>query len=190
VQIEATLTKADVRSLLERFAPLAIRLGGDHELTLDGPIRVKLDPECGLRIACRAKVRWSVLGLHVPVTVRSLAARVMPVIRRDRKGNEALVFRLALDRADIAVLPGVLDEVVTERVNEELAKSRVELSWDFHNLLDRAFALPDSIETAAALGMRVTSAAMRVGYNALSFSVRLEVAVNRRGATGPNGHTA
>jgi hypothetical protein len=186
VQIEATLTKADVRSLFERLAPLTIRLGGDDELTLDGPFDVMLDPKTGVRIACRAKVRWSVLGLHVPVTVRSLVGRIVPTVRRDGKGIEALVFGLVLDDTDIAALPGVLDETVTRRVNEELAKKHIELAWNFHDLLDRTFALPDSIETAAALSMRVTSAAVRVKGDALSFSVHLDVAVKRRKALDPD----
>jgi hypothetical protein len=190
VQIEATLTKADLRSLFERFAPLTIRLGGDDELTLDGPLEVTLDPKAGVRIVCKAKVRWSVLGLHVPVTVRSLSARVVPAVRRDEKGGEALVFRLALDDADIAALPGVFDATVLRRVNEELAKKHVELAWNFHGLLDRVFALPDSVETAAALGMRVTSSAVRMSGEALSFCVRLDVTVKRRPAADPHRHAS
>jgi hypothetical protein len=186
VQIEATLTKSDIRSLLARSMPLTIRLGGDDELTLDGPLDVALDPKAGLRLACRAKVRWSVLGLHLPVTVRSLEVRLVPLVRTDEKGVEALVFRLALDGADIAAVPGVVGDKITERVNEELAKKHVELAWNFHDLLDRAFALPNSIETASAIGLRVTSSAVRVTNESLSFAVRLDVAVERCPAEGPH----
>jgi hypothetical protein len=190
VQIEATLSRGDLKRVFERFAPLTIRLGGDDHLTLDGPMDVTLDPRSGIRLVCAAKVRWSVLGLHVPVTVRSLAARLIPAVRRYEKGTEALVFRLALDSADIAALPGVLDDTVTRRVNEELAKHPVELAWNFHDLLDRTFPLPESVESAAALGMGVTSSAVRVTSDALSFAVRLDVAVQPRGAVGAHPHAS
>jgi hypothetical protein len=186
VQIEATLTKSDVRSLFERSMPLTVRFGGDDELTLDGPLDVALDAKMGVRLACRAKVRWSVLGLHVPVTVRSLEVRMVPGVRRDAKGVEALVFRLALDGADIAAVPGVVGDKITERVNEELAKNHIELAWKFHDLLDRVFALPKTIETASAIGMRVTAAAVHLTSESLSFAVRLDVAVQRRPAEGPH----
>jgi hypothetical protein len=183
VQIEATLTKADVRSLLERFAPLTIRLGGDDdELTLDGPIEVAFDPQTGVRVRCSAKVRWSVLGLHVPVTVRTLVARVVPMLRRDDKGTDALVFGVRLDAADIASCPGVLGDTIARKVNEELAKRHVEGAWSFHDLLDRGFALPDSVVTASAIGMRVGAAALRMTTETLSFAVKLDVAVERRPA--------
>jgi len=170
--------------------PLTIRLGGEDHLTLDGPLDVVFDPPAGIRIVCRAKARWSVLGLHVPVTVRSLAARIVPTIGRDEHAAEALVFKLALDGADIAALPEVLDEKVTRRVNEELASKHIELAWSFHDLLDRAFDLPASVETASALAMRVTSAAVRMTTDVLSFRVRLDVAVERCEATASRSHAS
>jgi|HubBroStandDraft_1064217.scaffolds.fasta_scaffold32438_3 hypothetical protein len=170
--------------------PLTIRLGGDDHLTLDGPLVVALDPKTGVSVACVAKVRWSVLGLHVPVTVRSLAVRLVPVVQRDEKGIEALVFKLVLDGADIAAVPGIVVDKIAERVNEELAKHHIELAWNFHDLLDRVFALPSSIETVTAIGMRVTAAAVRITNGALSFAVRLDVAVKRRQAEGPRRHAS
>ena len=179
MQIEATLTRSDIKALFERLAPLTIRLGGNDELTLDGPLKVKFDPSSGVRFFCRAKVRWSVLGLHVPVTVRAVGALVVPVLERTIKGTEVLALKLALSGADIAVLPDALDAKLTERINAELVKNRVRAAWDFRALLDHAFALPDRVETAAAIGLNVRRAAVRMTTEALSLTVHLDTSVTR-----------
>jgi hypothetical protein len=187
VQIEATLTRSDIKALFERLAPLTVRLGGDDELTLDGPIKVKFDPSAGVRFSCRAKVRWSVLGLHVPVTVRAVGVCVVPVLERNTKGVELLAFKVALSGADIAVLPDALDAKVTERINAELVKNRVQVAWDFRAILDHVFGLPDRVETATAIGLKVRAAEVRMTTETLSLSVQLDTSVARR-AAGSSRH--
>lgn len=183
MQLEATLTRSEVKALLERLFPLTVRLGGDDdELTLDGPVKVKFDPSAGVRFVCRAKVRWSVLGLHVPVSARAVGVRVVPVLEPNAKGVECLAFKLAVSGTDIAVLPDALDAKVTERINAELVKNRVQAAWEFRALLDHVFALPDRLETATAIGLKVTTAAVRMTTETLSLRVHLDTAVTRRAA--------
>src|SRR5271154_3854452 len=89
--LEAVLTKDDLQDLFEQFAPLTIRLGESGELTLDAPSDVTFDSTSGVRVVCRAKLEWSILGLHVPVTIHSLIVLITPVIERPGAEDEALV---------------------------------------------------------------------------------------------------
>jgi hypothetical protein len=178
--LEAILTKDDLQDVFEQFAPLTIHLGESGELVLDAPSDVTFDSESGVRVVCKARLGWSVLGLHVPVTVHSLVALITPVIERPGAGDEALVFKLALEHADIAALPALFDSHVTARVNEELSKKHVELSWQFRKLLDHVFALPPALESAGALGLRVKASIVKTTSDALGFAVNLQVDVRGR----------
>jgi hypothetical protein len=178
--LEAVLTKEDLQDVFEQFAPLTIRLGDNGELTLDAPSDVTFDSESGVRVVCKARLAWSVLGLHVPVTIHSLIALITPVIERPGAGDEALVFKLALEHADIAALPALFDSRVTALVNDELSKKHVELSWEFRKLLDHVFALPPSIESAGALALQVKASIVKTTNGALGFAVNLQVAVRGR----------
>jgi|HubBroStandDraft_2_1064218.scaffolds.fasta_scaffold64326_1 hypothetical protein len=178
--LEAVLTKDDLQDVFQQFAPLTIRLGESGELTLDAPSDVTFDSQGGVRVVCTARLAWSVLGLHVPVTIHSLIALITPVIERPGARDEALVFKLALEHADIAALPALFDSHVTARVNEELLKKHVELSWEFRKLLDHVFALPPTLESADGLALRVKASVVKMTSDALGFAVNLGVDVRRR----------
>jgi hypothetical protein len=180
MRLEAVLTKEDVQDVFEQFAPLTIRLGESGELTLDAPSDVTFDPECGVRVVCKARLAWSILGLHVPVTIHSLIALITPVIERPGAGDEALVFKLALEHADIAALPALFDSRVTALVNEELSNKHVELSWQFRKLLDHVFALPPTLESAGALALRVTASVVKTTSDALGFALKFQVDIRGR----------
>jgi hypothetical protein len=178
--LDAVLTKDDLQSVFEQFAPLTIRLGESGELTLDAPSDVTFDSKSGVRVVCSARLQWSILGLHVPVTIHSLIALITPVIERPGADDEALVFKLSLEHADIAALPALFDNRVTALVNEELVKKQVELSWQFRTLLDHVFVLPQALESAASLALRVRGSVVKTTSDALGFAVHLKIEVRRR----------
>jgi len=178
--LEAVLTKDDLQDVFEQFAPLTIRLGESGELTLDAPSDVTFASESGVRVVCSAKLEWSILGLHVPMTIHSLVALITPIIERPGAEDEALVFKLALEHADIAALPALFEGSVTARVNEELQKKHVELSWEFRKLLDHVFALPPTLESAGALALRVKGSVVKTTRDALGFALNLQVDIRPR----------
>ncbi len=182
--LEAILTKSDLQQIFEQFAPLTVSLGDSGELTLDTPSDVTLHPDTGVRVVCSARLRWSVLGMHVPVTIHSLVAHITPAIEHGSSGEEALIFKLSLEHADIAAIPAIFDAHVTARVNNELLKKHVELAWHFRDLLDHVFALPPTLASAAALRLRVKASLVKTTSDALGFAVNFEVDVRRRSAPG------
>jgi hypothetical protein len=179
MRIEAVLTKEDLSGILRQFAPSVIRLGEAGELLLDEPTEVALIPERGMRVVCSASLHWPLLGISVPVAVRSLAVMVCPVIET-RAGAEALVFKVHIERVDITLLPDFFDDRVTARVNEELAKKHVDLSWRFAEMLSHEFRLPDALASTAALGLDVNAGTVRISDHAVSFAVSFQTHVERR----------
>src|SRR4051812_5252728 len=101
--VETILSRDDLAKLLAQALPLTIFLGedrhdepaddrignqanqaqskGDHSLTLHDLGDVSLVPDVGLRVTCKAKVSWPVLGIDVPIGLNSLTLSVLPTIR-------------------------------------------------------------------------------------------------------------
>ncbi|MEO6418794.1 MAG: hypothetical protein ABIP39_05275, partial [Polyangiaceae bacterium] len=82
--LEAILTESDIESLLKQLTPVRIDLGtGDDEryLHLGRPSSISLVPDrCAVRVMTRAKVRWSVSILSVPITLDALQMLLRPTI--------------------------------------------------------------------------------------------------------------
>jgi hypothetical protein len=179
VRLEAILTKDDLQRLLRRFAPAVVRLGDGGELSLDDPSEVSLISERGVRVVCSAKLHWPLLGIGVPVAARSLVVMVCPVIEPQPDG-EALVFKIHIEHIDVTLLPTFVDDRVTDRVNAELAKKHVELSWHFGRMLSHVFALPEALASTSAIGLEVVTGTLRITDSALAFTVTFRTNVERR----------
>ena len=187
MRIEAMLTPQDVSDVLLKFVPLEIELGrvgsGERLLSIQALTGVTLVADTGVRVTCAGHIRWPVLGIGVPVRVRELTLVVKPSIQR-RDGHESLVFRLAIEEADIAWMPASFDRSVTEKVNRDLAEHDVELAWDFTRTLSHVFDLPEALRTAASLGLVVAAGRVKVTESAIGLSVAFHASVNRRPPSG------
>jgi hypothetical protein len=187
VWLEAILTVHDLQAILRQFCPAVFRLGDSGELELDEPTDVTLIDGRGMRVVCAAKLLWPVLGIHVPVSARSVAVMISPVVERAGEGNlegedagETLVFKMHIEHIDVTLLPAFVDDRVTARVNEELEKKHVELAWKFPDTLSHVFQLPDALLSTSALGLEVVSGSVRVTDSALAFAISFRTQVHRR----------
>ena len=178
--LEAILTKRDLETVLQQFAPLTIRLGDGGRLLLAEPTEVLLS-EGGLGVVCSATVHWPILGFDVPVALNGLTLRVLPVVETTLAGSP-LVFRLQIDHTGVAVLPAMLDGRVTAMINEELQRKRVELSWKFIETLSHAFGLPDSLLSAASISLVARAGAVKATDKALGLAVEFTTEVHPRSA--------
>jgi hypothetical protein len=179
MQVEAILTKDDLPELIAQFAPLTIRLGKHGHLVVSDPTDVTLIPDAGARVCCKAKLAWIVLGLDVPVTLKSLILILRPEIVNDEKGA-ALVFKLEIEHIDLAGVPGFLDDSITDKLNRELAANHVELSWNYARTLSHTFKLPESLEPPESLELLAGSGRVQVTADAIRFTVPFRTAVARR----------
>jgi len=177
--IEAIVSTEDLRRALAEFAPLTIRLGdGGGELALGSPSEVSLVPDRGARIVCAAHLQWPLLGVVVPMKIRSLIVLLRPVIEAHANGD-ALVFKLEIEHADFALVPTVIDNRITSRINEELARKRVELSWRYADTLTHVFHMPDVLDPVEALSLVVSSGVVKVTPDAMGLAVSLRCDVLR-----------
>lgn len=178
--VEAILLKEDLEKLIAKLLPVDVKLGDEGHLALHDPSEVSLVPDVGLRAVCKAKLTWPVLGFDVPVSLHSLTVVLRPQVEA-RDGAPHLVFALEVEHADVAGVPTMIDDKITERVNVELAAKNVELAWAISETLTHAFPLPDSLEPLETLTLGVADARVKITAEALGLAIlfRFDVARDR-----------
>jgi hypothetical protein len=177
--LEAILTREDLRQVLNQFAPMELRLGESGKLLLDTPSDVSLIRDKGLAVVCEATLHWPLLGVDIPVHIHGLVLLVHPSVER-RASGDVLVFTLEIDRANVSMLPKIIDDKITAMVNEELVKKHIELAWNFGKTLTHVFSLPAALESTSTLGLKVTGGKVKVTDDAMGFAVCFRTEVERR----------
>jgi hypothetical protein len=180
--LEAILTNEDLQKVVQQFSPLMLLLGDSGSMLLASPCEVSLIPGEGIGVVCDATLHWPVLGINVPVELRSLTLRILPaVLDAQEDGTRPLVFRLQIDHTGVAMLPSMVDHRVTAMINEELEKKHVELSWNFLKTLSEVFQLPATLVSSGAIALKATDGKVKATESALGFAVRYETTVLPRG---------
>jgi hypothetical protein len=177
--LEAILSRDDLRRALDQFAPVNVKLGdGGGTLFLDTPSEVELVPDEGLRVVCRAKVHWPVLGIHVPATLKEVIVLVRPIVERHDK-VEMLVFKLHIERADFALVPTTVDRRLTDALNAELEKKHVELTWKFSDTLSRIIDLPPLFEPSETLALGTRGGVVKTTRESVGLAIVMRADLQR-----------
>jgi hypothetical protein len=186
--IEAILSKDDFVALAAELLPLTINLGDPHAsghyIELKGPADVSLVAGKGLRIACKAEVRWPVLGVEIPIHVESLALLIEPAICSEHGEDEAL-FKVEIENADVAWVPALVDRGIVKAINEALHAKRAELRWQFVKTLSHVFDLPELLEPLHGLALDVAWGKIRTTDEAVVFAVSFHTRTIRQGEPRP-----
>jgi hypothetical protein len=180
--LEAVVTREDLRALLAEALPLTLVLGepgSEHTLAFSDLQEVELVADAGLRVLCRAHVRWPVLGIEVPIALNSLRALITPVIKSG-PGGDALAFRLVIEHADFTAVPTAIDNRLTDAINENLAQRELDLSWDFTKALSHVLPLPEAMVPLDALTTRVAWGKVKITTDALVLAVSVHTNFVRR----------
>jgi len=181
MQLNACLSKTDIRILLEQFLPLQIDLDGkdgNRLLVFDRLESLSLVAERGIRVELSGEVIWPVLGLEVPVRIKSLSALIR--LSRETRPQANLIVGVELEEADLAWVPGVVDQGITDRINKELRERQSGLTWNFEKLLSHNFALPDALRSAESLKLVVDSSSFQVSDEQIILGVALRGTVLAR----------
>lgn len=182
MRLHASLPRAEVQALLSELLPLKVLLGDDDDedrtLVLRDAREVSFSPGQGIRMACKADIRWSVLGFAVPVHLRSLSVMLAPRIA-ERDGGAALVFEVSIEHADLAGVPAVVDAHLVERVNQALDERQVELAWNFTRTLTHSFELPALLASVRSFNLGVAGSSVEVHPDALQLEVELRAGFSR-----------
>jgi hypothetical protein len=184
MKLHAVITREELLTFAAEWLPLKLLLGDSSNeerfLQLTEPSRIEVITGKGLRISCRAQIRWPVLGWSVPVTARQLSVLLEPAIEQ-REGQPALVFRVQLEQADLAAVPARLDAAIRDGVNRALAQ-RVKPAWNFGSMLTRSIAMPAVLATTASIELEVAYGNVAVTDVGFEFELAVKAHATRRNA--------
>jgi hypothetical protein len=182
MQLAAVLSLETLAPLVRQLMPLKILLGeesgAERYLLLSDPERITLVPDAGLRVTCKARLCWPVLGLKVPVSLNALTILLKPVIAR-REGGQALVFQVEIQQIDLAGFPALVAAHASEKVNRALNERRVELVWDFSRTLSHSFPLPPMLELVSTFDLQVVDGQVEIGERTLRLAIAFAACVTR-----------
>lgn len=180
--IQFTLSRDDLARALNTMLPLRIQLSpgtADSGVIYLGKARhVSLVPQRGLRIRVRGNIRWPVLGVKVPVTLREVQMLLEPRIV-GRGPRQRLVFLPMVEEADVAMVPGFLEHWLIPKLNEQLARPESELAWNFKKTLHQDFDAPAQLSPVNRMGLRANWAAIRVNDEAMTLAMSLRFKAER-----------
>ena len=180
--VEVILSKGDLSGLFAQVMPLTVTFGeADHFLSLTDPQSATLVPDVGLRVACKAKLRWPVMGIGVPISLHSLVVLLRPTIAKEA-GGDVLHLHVEIEHADFAGVPTAIDARLTERINKELATKARELSWNFTRALGQFVKLPSALDPVSGLALKVAWGKLKVNDEALTMVVSFHPTLQRHGA--------
>jgi hypothetical protein len=184
--LKLVIRRDDLCAFVARWLPCTVQLGDPgsrREIEVSELTELTLVPDMGLRVACKAQVRWPLLpGVDAPISVTSLQLSLAPEVK-----ETVLCFRPRLEHADLAVLPHMLDEAVTRGINARFEEKASALAWDFGHLLGWVFPLPPRVDPIDAIATRATTGTVRITANELVLRVPMRAQALRHGERRPKG---
>jgi hypothetical protein len=163
--LQAVLTADDLLHVLHELTPTRIELDDDDParvLHLDPPGEVKFRDGEGALITTSATLQWDVVGIKLPVVLRSVDVLLIPSIEVDPRGVDQLALQARVERLDLTALPGFVEDKLRARVNQALESPRAFVRWGFTRTLDFHFHLPANVKPARDLRLSARWGALRV----------------------------
>lgn len=185
MEIEVSLPKGEVVSLLAQAAPLRIHLGEADEdrrfVELEPPSEVSFVAGEGVRIITRGRVRHELAGVGLPFELRRVQILFVPEVVVGHHGQR-LDFRLRVEEADLESVPGIVETVVISKVNQALEPEALHLYWELARALTLSVSLPERFEPLDRFLTTLRSVQTTVAHDALILRLSLELSVSRSGS--------
>lgn len=175
--LQATLTTADLALALRRFCPARIQLDEGRWLSVARPRSVKMLPDLGARFVTEAKLRWTVLGIDVPLTIQEAEIFLKPRIDTDG-AHQSLAFAISIGDFDLRYVPQFVDRGIASKINVALAEAKI--SWDFSKTLDFNFGMPKELSPVDSVHLQARWADLKISDVALTIATSLVVDVSRQ----------
>ena len=180
VRITAVLDHATIVGILNELTPLTVHLGEGHAdrwVRVERPESVELVPGVGVRVKTSAKVQWTVAGVHIPFTVRTVTIALQAVADKDGSGRLD-VFPMIED-ADLKNIPDLIDDKLVEVINSRLAEQAGKIGWAFAKTLTHALRLPPVLQEASHFTLHPERTQFEVGAREMRMSLDLELHFRR-----------
>jgi hypothetical protein len=137
--LQSIITGDDLMHALHELTPTRIQLDEEdpnRAFDLEPPTEVSFRENEGAVIRTSAVLRWDVIGIKVPVALRSVQVLLKPSIEQDADGNDLLVLQARVEALDLSALPGLLDGALKNRINQALENPKSFVRWRFIRTLD------------------------------------------------------
>jgi hypothetical protein len=182
VDIDVTLHQEEVSSLLSELTPVRIHLtAGDEDrrfIELEPASEVSFVPGQGVRIVTRGRVRHELAGVGLPFDLRRLQILFSPEIVLGQHGQR-LDFKLQVEQADLENVPGLVEAVVINKVNQALDPERLHMYWEIAQVLTLALPLPERFEPLNRFLMAARSVQMTVTHDSLLLRASVALSLTR-----------
>jgi hypothetical protein len=187
MRIKATLDESTVASLLDELLPVTIDLHetepGTRWVRVEKPERLDFVAGEGIRLHTAGAIRWTALGMSIPVTIKSIALMLRPAIVSDEKLGGSLVFRPEIEATDLKMLPAFVDAQIARAINAELSKQGDRLAWPFGQSLALSTPLPSSISQATQFELAAASAVVETTDDQLTLELTLSMRFTKPAAS-------
>lgn len=163
--LQAIITADDLMHAFAELTPTRIQLDDEdpaRAFELDPPSEVRFREGEGAVVHTSARLSWDVIGIKVPITLRSVQVLLMPSIEQDADGNDLLALQARIEDLDLTALPGFLDAKLKDRINAALERPSSFVRWRFIRTLDFHFHLPRAVTPERDLHLAARWGATRV----------------------------
>jgi hypothetical protein len=170
--LQALFTAGDLLRALTQMTPARVSLDKtdpDRFIWVSKPESLRLAANGSIVIEARAQIRWDVLGLSVPVTLKKVELSLRPAVDVI-DGQQALLFRVQVEQGDLSGVPAFVEKTLLGRVNEALRAADAKLAWRFLQTLDFHFPIA-ALEPVRTVSLYARSAVVDVSSNGLMLTV-------------------
>lgn len=183
MDLEVRLTRDFLNGLLHQFAPIRLHLTPADEdrrwVELEQPDVVELVPEIGLRIQSNGRLRYKMAGISVPLTIRRIELLLAPKVLTPAPDDFRLAFELRIENADLELVPGLVDQALSGRINELLRAEVTPLVWDFGKTFNKTVRMPERLEPLSHLLLHARGGQIRVDRGVVSLRIALAASLSR-----------
>jgi hypothetical protein len=189
VRITAVLDLDTVTALLDDLTPFAIDLANhtdkDRWMHVDRPRSVELVAGVGLRLRTSARLQWTVAGLPIPFTIKTVTLMVGLELADTPQGGRLCVLP-RIDEADLKHVPDVIDDKIVEAVNTRLAERAGAIGWTFGKTLALRLPLPPALAGLDRFEMDAQKARLSLGEHEIRLEAELPMRFTRVAMEGEN----
>ncbi len=182
--LQALLTQADIQHVFSELTPVKVSLDAtdpERYLWLAQPTSVEIVDNQSLRLVTSGKLQWDLVGLTLPVALRTISLRATPAIER-QDGHDVITFGVQIEDADLSAVPGFLETPLIARINETLQARHTQIVWRFGETLDFHFQMPALSEPRRSVHLFARDGAVRFSDEGLVIAASFELAAHTQGS--------
>ncbi len=192
MELTLNLHHDELTRLLQDFLPMRLMLGKLEEaqdlawIEIEDLETVAFRPGYGLALTCAAKIHYPLPILPDDFTVQHVQLEMVPKIEEGPEGT-VLAFRLLVDALDIEYVPGFVDRVIADKINQALTNNATTIAWNFTKTLTRVIELPPRLALVHAVELSAPQGAVHVAADGIVLRLSVQLGFHHRteGSTEP-----